>query len=203
MFAGKVDHAARRRDIVMRAMKLFSQFGYDNVTFLMIAETCGLSRTVIYRDFRSKREILDAAIRANADTIMEGCAAVAASGLDAVEKLKRVGEHVTDCLFGTREFLTVIYDFVLAMNRVGEDMGQRVFSFTQTIRSTMCALIDAGRKDGMFSRETNSRLLTEILVAEMESTTLRIVLGMERDAREASRRFSVLVDAFVLLRKNA
>ena len=192
----RVDHAARRLEIVMRAMKLFSQFGYDNVTFLMIAEACGLARTVIYRDFRSKREVLDAAIRANADIIMQGCAAVVATDLDLGEKLKRIGAQVTDYLFGKREFLTVLYDFVLAMNRAGEDMGAKVFAFTQTIRRTLRDLIEAGIKAGVFPKGTDSNQVTEIFVAELESTTLRIVLGMERSSQAATRRFARLVDAF-------
>ena len=45
-------------------MKLFSQVGYDNVTLIMIASSAGVARTVLYRYFRSKREVLDAAILA-------------------------------------------------------------------------------------------------------------------------------------------
>ena len=195
--SARVDHQARRLEIVMRAMKLFSRIGYDNVTLLMVAEDAGIARTVLYRYFSSKREVLDAAIRANADIIMQGCAKIVASDeLDVGAKLKRIGAHVTDCLFGKREFLTVIYDFVLAMNRVGEDMGARVFEFTKTIRRTLRALIEEGVKTGAFAKEADSRLMTEIFVSEMESSTLRIVLGMEQDSQAATRRFSRLVDAF-------
>ncbi len=75
-------------------------------------------------------------------------------------------------------------------------MGARVFEFTKTIRRTLRALIEEGVKTGAFAKEADSRLMTEIFVSELESSTLRIVLGMERDSQAATHRFSRLVDAF-------
>ncbi len=43
-------------------MHLFSEFGYENVSLIRIADEAGIARTIIYRYFRSKREVMDAAI---------------------------------------------------------------------------------------------------------------------------------------------
>ena len=51
--SARIDHEARRLEIAYKAMKLFSQVGYDNVTLIMIASSAGVARTVLYRYFRS------------------------------------------------------------------------------------------------------------------------------------------------------
>ena len=47
--AKKVDHEQRKREIAEKAIRLFSQVGYDNVSLIMIAAAAGISRTVLYR----------------------------------------------------------------------------------------------------------------------------------------------------------
>ena len=47
--AKKVDHEQRKWEIAEKAIRLFSQVGYDNVSLIMIAAAAGVSRTVLYR----------------------------------------------------------------------------------------------------------------------------------------------------------
>ena len=58
----KVDVTRRKREIAKIALGLFAQIGYENVSFLMIAEAAKVARTAMYRCFRSKRDVMDAAI---------------------------------------------------------------------------------------------------------------------------------------------
>ena len=53
-----VDHDNRKRDILEKALGLFSLGGFYESSFTEIAELCGLSRTNMYNYFKSKEEIL-------------------------------------------------------------------------------------------------------------------------------------------------
>ena len=193
--AHRIDHEERRRNILDKAMRLFSQIGYDNVSLIMIAEAAGIARTVMYRYYKSKREVLDAAIRANASIIMQQCREEIARTLSVRSKLKLICFHVTDYLFSKREFLTAIYDFVLAMNRLGEKMGPRVFEFTKGIRTALKALLADGLTHGEIQAHIEPEQATEVFLTEFEAITLRIILGMETTPENAKHRLILMVDA--------
>ena len=49
-----IDHQARKNAIVAKAIRLFAQEGYKDVTFQSLASRCGVARTVLYRYFRGR-----------------------------------------------------------------------------------------------------------------------------------------------------
>ena len=193
--AKRVDPDARKRVIAEKAMKLFSQVGYDNVTLMMIAYEAKIARTVLYRHFRSKREVLDAAIRGNTRYIMAEVDRIRSGRGSVAERLARIGERVIGVLFEKRDFLVAIFDFVLSMSREGEDMGARVLAFTPGIRSAFRELLERGIAEGEFAASAEIGDVADGLFSQFESTALRIVLGIESAPDAACRRFRESVKA--------
>ena len=136
-------------------MKLFSQVGYDNVSLIMIASSAGVARTVLYRYFRSKREVLDAAILAATRQIMGECKKEIARRGKVSDRL------VADVLFEKKEFLAAIFDFVLSMVRSGEDMGERIHRFTGGIKAVFRELLTEGVVKGEFKPEIDPERAAE------------------------------------------
>jgi len=180
--SARIDHESRRLEIASRAMKLFSQVGYDNVTLIMIASSAGVARTVLYRYFRSKREVLDAAILATTRQVMKDCKSVAAKRGKASDRLATVCFHVADVLFEKKEFLSAIFDFVLSMVRAGEPMGARITQFTGGIKSVFAQLLSEGVAKGEFLPEVDPVRAAEGFYSIFESCVLRIILGTESDS---------------------
>lgn len=58
----KEDAEKTRRKVLEAALKLFSQHGYSQTTFSMIAKEAGFSRGPIYWHFRNKDELYEAVI---------------------------------------------------------------------------------------------------------------------------------------------
>src|SRR5574344_2599952 len=52
-----VEHEKRRSEILSKALDLFVEEGYEDVTFQKIADRCGITRTTLYIYFKNKREI--------------------------------------------------------------------------------------------------------------------------------------------------
>ena len=191
--SARIDHESRRLEIAYKAMKLFSQVGYDNVTLIMIASSAGVARTVLYRYFRSKREVLDAAILATTRQIMQECSREIAKRGKAADRLSMVCFHVADVLFDKKEFMSAIFDFVLSMVRSGEDMGARITRFTGGIKSVFAKLVTEGVMKGEFLPEVNPERPAEGLYAILESCVLRIVLGTESNSANVKVRVSDMI----------
>ena len=185
--SARIDHESRRLEIAYKAMKLFSQVGYDNVTLIMIASSAGVARTVLYRYFRSKREVLDAAILATTRQIMQECSREIAKRGKVADRLSRVCFHVADV------FMSAIFDFVLSMVRSGEDMGARITRFTGGIKSVFVKLVTEGVMKGEFLPEVNPERTAEWLYAILESCVLRIVLGTETSSANVKVRVSDMI----------
>jgi len=193
--ARKVDHEQRKREIAERAVRLFSKVGYDNVSLIMIAAATGISRTVLYRYFCDKREILDAAILTVTGKIEQNCTAIIAGRGTVTEKLEGVCHTVAEVMFENKEFLVAVFDFVVGMVRSGADMTSSIRDFTTGTRSALRRLIEYGIRRGELPDVLQVHRTADAIYAEFESCALRIVIGTEKDATAAKQRFSDVIRA--------
>lgn len=193
--AKKVDHEQRKREIAEKALRLFSQVGYDNVSLIMIAAAAGVSRTVLYRYFCSKREVMDASIQQVVDVIESRCTKIMASRDKASEKLIGVCHAVAEEMFAHREFVIAVFDFVVGMVRAGADMNNRISEYTSGTRNAIKMLVTHGKRAGEFPEILLEERTADAIYAEFESCAMRIVLNTERNANAAKVRFSDIIRA--------
>lgn len=193
--AKKIDHEARRREIAETAVRLFSKVGYANVSLIMIAAATGVSRTVLYRYYCDKREILDAAILTVTGKIDQRCTKLLAKRGTAVEKLEGVCQTVVEVMFENKDFLIAVFDFVVGMVRSGANMTPSISNFTKGTRNTLKRLIEYGIKHRELPDVLEVHRTADAIYAEFESCALRIVVGTESDAMAAKQRFHDVVRA--------
>jgi len=193
--AKKVDHEKRQMEIARQAVHLFSKVGYDNVSLIMIAAATGISRTVLYRYFCDKREILDAAIRYVTASIDRRSRAILVSQETTPQKLEQICHVVVETLFENKEFTIAVFDFVVAMVRTGSDMTASIREFTTGTRNALKILIRHAIRRGEIPAKLDVHRTADALYAEFESCALRIVIGTERDARAAKVRLTDAIRA--------
>lgn len=193
--AKKVDHEQRKQEIAAKALRLFSQVGYDNVSLIMIAAAAGISRTVLYRYFCSKREVMDASIQQVVNVIDDRCTKIMASRGKASEKLIGICHAVAEEMFAHREFVIAVFDFVVGMVRAGADMNNGISDYTAGTRNAIKMLIAHGKKSGEFPEILLEERTSDAIYAEFESCAMRIVLNTERNADAAKVRFSDIIHA--------
>ena len=174
---GRVDHRARKHEIIANAIRLFARKGYNDVTFQDLADSCRIARTVLYRYFKNKRQIFAAAIRLAMQGVVEKHAEIMRSRLPASVRLRRICTAVTATLFDNREFLAVIIDFVMAMNRANHDMTRRIMEFTIGLKRVLHTLIVGGVHHGEFRPDANPDVYTDLLYAQFESAVLRLTVS--------------------------
>lgn len=193
--AKKVNHEQRKREIAEKAIRLFSQIGYDNVSLIMIAAATGISRTVLYRYFCSKREVMDAAIIMVTDGIEKRCTKIMASRAKNTEKLEGICHTVVDVMFKNKEFLVAVFDFVVGMARSGVDMDSSIRRFTSGTRNALKRLIELAIEKGELPEILVVDRISDALYAQFESCAMRIVIGTESDSKAAKVRFSDIIRA--------
>lgn len=193
--AKKVDHDERKREIAEKAVRLFSKVGFDNVSLIMIAAATGISRTVLYRYFCDKREILDAAILTVTGQIERRCTEILASRATVPEKLLGVCNTVVEVMFENKEFIVAVFDFVVGRVRAGADMTSSVRHFTTGTREALNRLIDYGIRHGDLPNVLQVHRTADAIYAEFESCALRIVIGTECDAVAAKQRIADVIRA--------
>ena len=172
-----VDHRARRREIVLKAIRLFARLGYRDVSFRELSEECGVARTVLYRYFRGKRQIFAEAIGMTLGRIVQKNTEIMRSGQPAALRLRQICTVVTATLFDNRDFLLVVIDFVLAMTRDGHDMTRRIMHYTIGLKRVLHTLLTWGRRHGEFREDMNPVVVTDLLYAQFESAVLRLAVS--------------------------
>lgn len=185
----------RKRLVALKSLPLFVRLGYDKVSFQDISEAADVPRTAIYRYYKTKRQIFDAAIL---EVILEVRAAIAevrAKEGTAAARLQGVCDVVCELLYRERDFVQVIFDFVFHKIAAGEDMAQRVMEFTGGLKATFAELTDEGLADGSLRKGIQSEMMSELFFATMESAAMKMLLGVEKSPKNAKKRFSSAIAA--------
>lgn len=191
----RINHDQRKQEIAEKAIRLFSQVGYDNVSLIMIAAAAGVSRTVLYRYFCSKREVLDAAIVFVTDSIEAKCTKIMASRAKNTEKLEGICHTVVDVMFKNKDFLVAVFDFVVGMARSGVSMGPSIGRFTTGTRTALRRLIEYAIDRHEIPEMLVVDRIADALYAQFEACAMRIVIGTESNAKDAKVRFSDIIRA--------
>ena len=188
-----VDHRARKQVIIANAIQLFARQGYNDVTFQDLADSSGIARTILYRYFKNKRQIFDAAIFLALDRVVQKHAEIMRAKLPASVRLRQICTAVTATLFDNREFLSVIIDFVMAMKRGKHDMTRRIMTFTIGLKRIILTLLVGGIHYGEFRADVNPDVYTDLLYAQFESAVLRLTVSGDAALTDVMNRIDELL----------
>jgi len=171
-----VDHEKRKREILGKALLLFSEQGYSSVTFQKIADDCGISRTTLYRYFSDKREILDASIQNFFTPLFEKLRVISKrKDLPVESRLEKVLLTVVDSLGEEVLFLERILDYLLRRKSSGEEIGVKKMRHTWKLRLLIQRLLQEGVEKGEF-RSLDLRTTNNLLYSQLETHALRLVV---------------------------
>lgn len=192
-----IDHRARKRRIASKCVKLFSDVGYKEVTFQMIAVHCDIARTVLYRYFTDKRQVFDEAIREVIGRMAARYSEIARANESPAIRLRQMCALVTATLFDNRRFLRVIIEFVTDMTRAGYPMSRQVLRFTIALRRLLQSLLLEGMQSGDFRQDLDVEVHTDILYTQFESAVLRLTMSEDAVQTDVLARFDVLLRGLV------
>lgn len=91
---GRLPAEKRREQLLDRASELFAQRGYARATTAELSKAAGVTEPIIYRHFKSKRELFIALIERTAEQTLRHWKERLAGASDPAERLRRlIGEN--------------------------------------------------------------------------------------------------------------
>lgn len=188
-----IDHKARKQRIVRQSVVLFAKVGFKDVTFQMLADHCGISRTVLYRYFNDKWQIFNAAIREVVGRIVRKHAEIMRSKAGVADRIRQICTAAAATLFDNPEFLVMVMEVVTATQRGGRDLSRHIMRHTIGLKRIIQTLIVEGRETGEFRSDVNAELYTDLIYTQFESTLLRITVSRDASITDTLDRVDELI----------
>lgn len=171
-----VEHDKRKKEILERALDVFTDEGFEDTTFRKIAERCGITRTILYLYFKNKREIFSYSIKQFTVGLEADVREIAGrETLSNAEKLSAILDMVLARCTREKRLLTVIFGYLDHLRRSGGDPDERVRRRTIRMRHILSTLVIAGIQTGEF-RKIPVRAATDLIYSLIETAIFRIVI---------------------------
>jgi AcrR family transcriptional regulator len=192
----KVDHEARREELVLAAWRVIAARGIDEVTIREIARESGYSSGVLAHYFENKDDLLAHALRLSHTRIRrryddEVQAPVAADALKAI-----LLDNLP--LDEQRDLETRIEMSFWARALRNEALHEIQQQESETLRALLRELIEKAQKDGAIAAEHDREEILELLGAVIDGISLHALLYPDR--LPAEKQASVMEFALQLLK---
>ena len=191
-----VNHKERKREIRAISLGLFARHGFDDVNFGMIAEACGISRTLLYTYFKDKRAIFNEAIDAATSVVGARYREIVRARLSADAKLRQICISVFALLFDNRDFLCVIVDFLATVRRGGKIPVDNVMRHTVGLRRILHSFVVEAIHRGEYDPSLNATRATALLYSQFEAAIIRLTLSGKAELSESIDAVNSLLFAF-------
>ncbi|BFK92769.1 TetR/AcrR family transcriptional regulator [Blautia producta] len=133
----------RRQEIIVTALELFAENGYDNTTIQDIANRLGIATGLCYRYFKSKQDIFRATSEYYAQQAIEHLSTSTASSLTAIEELNLIIRSLL-------EFALKHNEFEASYHKEPEISANRLDQLSMQIVERMIPIINKGCKEQTF-----------------------------------------------------
>jgi AcrR family transcriptional regulator len=173
-----VEHEKRKHEILQKALDVFMEEGYEDVTFQKIADRCGITRTTLYIYFKNKREIFIWSIKQlTAGIEVQLMEFIQNKELNASDCLRKMMFLVLDECKENHKLFNVVLSYLLTLEKSGINPAERVRRRVIRLRHLISLLIIRGNNSNEFNN-VNIKDTNELLYGLIESAIFRIaVLG--------------------------
>ncbi|MBQ0071334.1 MAG: TetR/AcrR family transcriptional regulator [Spirochaetales bacterium] len=132
-----VDKEERMQTILMKAMDVFSRYGYKDSNLSLIAEECGLSRPTVYQYFKDKNEIYYYAVKSVSNKMFNRYSNIAfeAGEKDEVERITEIMDDLFAYAKENESTLENLVEFILVEKKAGVDVYSIIRSRTASSES--------------------------------------------------------------------
>jgi TetR/AcrR family transcriptional regulator len=176
----RVGGEARRRELLIEAIRLFGRKGYQATSLDAVAAAAGVRKQTLLYYFLTKEALLEACVVETSQRV----ATALADALDAESSESRKAEAVIHTLFRLAEEWPEFPQFVREAGRLGPDVIERFAAALEPLRLRALAFLARGMLEGNIRRQDPALLLFTLYGAVVGSITeagvLRAVVGEDR-----------------------
>ncbi len=185
--AAVVEHEARRRMILDKALTLFIDEGYEDVTFQKIADRCGITRTTLYIYFSNKRDIFMYSIKQLGETLENALNSIIDNeSLSMADRLKGVMMSVYNCCLEHRQLFSVLLMYLLQIQKTGVNTEEKVRRRTLRLRHLLSTILIEGIEKEEF-KKVDVKATNEVFYGLIESLIYRLAILNQTDLPDFER----------------
>lgn len=193
-----VEHDKRKHEILAKALDLFAEEGYEDVTFQKIADRCGITRTTLYIYFKNKREIFLWSIKQLTGGLeVELMSIVADKKLSSVECLKQICGKIIDGCEENKQLFGVLLTYLLQLQRSGIDPGERVTRRIIRLQHLMSTILIRGIQNGEF-KKVSVKDMNDLLYSLIESAIFRLSVLNQKDIENVRASLYLAIDGICI-----
>ena len=190
-----VEHDKRKREILEKALTLFMEEGYEDVTYQKIADRCGITRTTLYIYFKNKREIFIWSIKQLTQSIEQNLlSTLDDTSLSAPECLKKMCMHIIDESEANPQLFKVLLDYLLQLQKSGVDCAKRVRRRTLRLEHLMSTVLIRGMQEGQFAQVRVTEINT-IIYNLIQSAILNLAVLSQTKLDEIRSSICFVIDS--------
>ena len=195
-----VEHDKRKAEILQKALDVFVEEGYEDVTYQKIADRCGITRTTLYIYFKNKKEIFVWSIKQLTSEIEASLVKIINDDSKSVEeRLLNVLDRILEKCAENHLLFTVTLTYLLQLKKSGKDPAVRVRRRIIRLRHLLSTIIIEGINKGEF-KKVNVHDTNELLYSVIEAAIFRLAVLNQKDISELRRPFHLVVTG--ILAKN-
>lgn len=194
-----IEHEKRKREILEKAIDVFSRDGYADTTFQKIADRCGISRTILYIYFKDKRDIFRYAIKLVTEGLEEAMVRIENDRTRSVsDRLVAIFNQVLTTLDEKRTLMAVILEYLMHLRKSGGDAVDPVRRRTIRIRHHFSILLNEGRNSGEFRPDFSGAAVNTLLYGLIEAAAFRIAIFNRLDAMELNASVRLTIEGLTV-----
>ena len=188
-----VEHEKRRREILEKALDVFIDEGYEDVTFQKIADRSGITRTTLYIYFKNKREIFNYSIKHFLQTLENDITKIRGDQrLSRTDQLIQVMMIIIERLEENRQLLSVVLKYLSYLSKGDHDPDYRVRRRTLRLRHILNSMLIEGIRAGEFA-PVNIKDAYEALYGLLESAVFRLCILNRPKVEELKKTMTLTV----------
>lgn len=190
-----VEHEKRKHEILEKSLDVFTEEGYEDVTFQKIADRCGITRTTLYIYFKNKREIFLWSIKqmmAGLQTgLVEASKDTKSSAADSLSKTLMI---VMDSCEKNKKLFGVILDYLLQIKKSGSDPAEKVQRRVIHLRHLLSTIIIRGINSGEF-RKVPVKEINELFYSIIESAIFKLAVLNQDSLAETRQILNLTIES--------
>jgi AcrR family transcriptional regulator len=192
-----VEHDKRKREILEKALDVFVDEGYEDVTFQKIADRCGITRTTLYIYFKNKREIFLWSIK----QLTSGLEIVIMKtmndkSLNAEQCFRTVLQQIVDGLEENKKLFSVLLVYLLQLRKSGTDPQERIVRRVLRLRHVMSTVLIRGMKTGEF-KKLNVKDVNDMFYGLIEAAIFRLSVLAQDSINDVRTTLNLAVDGIL------
>lgn len=180
--ARKVDKEKRQAELLGIAIEVFARRGYQSTTMDEIAEQAGVSKGMLYIYFKNKEALFGAVFRWYGKIISEMMLTAISNTADEIQQLEQIASVWGQIAEEHRDYVPLFLDFWAAASIKGmrSDYADELERMYEEYRTLIIDIIERGKVNGRFKKDTDSRAAAYLLVGGMDGIFIQSWLSQPK-----------------------